>query len=76
VLAMACASMAAFAGQTVPGGKWSWVWTDRAGSGLPMRVYTYRPRQCDTTCPIVIALHGMLAIAALLLVLTAALSAT
>ena len=47
-LAMACASMAAFAGQTVPGGKWSWVWTDKTGSGLPMRVYTYRPRQCDS----------------------------
>ncbi|HLX24672.1 MAG TPA: hypothetical protein VKR38_15100 [Usitatibacter sp.] len=42
----------------VPGGKWSWVWTDKAGTGMPMRVYTYRPRACDTTCPILIALHG------------------
>jgi poly(3-hydroxybutyrate) depolymerase len=24
-----------------------------------MRVYTYRPRSCDSTCPIVIVLHGM-----------------
>ncbi|HEX7605545.1 MAG TPA: hypothetical protein VF348_02460, partial [Usitatibacter sp.] len=48
----------AFAATPVPGGKWSWVWTDAKGAGLPMRVYTYRPRTCDSTCPIVIVLHG------------------
>jgi poly(3-hydroxybutyrate) depolymerase len=52
-----CAIMAK-AATPVPGGKWSWVWTDKAGMNQPMRVYTYRPRACDTTCPILIALHG------------------
>ena len=47
------------AGTPVPGGKWSWVWTDTKGMNVPMRVYTYRPRTCDTTCPILIALHGV-----------------
>jgi poly(3-hydroxybutyrate) depolymerase len=53
-------AIAANAGTPVPGGKWSWVWTDKAGMNQPMRVYTYRPRACDTTCPILIALHGAL----------------
>ena len=57
---MVCASLAAGATTPVPGGKWSWVWTDKAGMNQPMRVYTYRPRACDTTCPILIALHGAL----------------
>jgi poly(3-hydroxybutyrate) depolymerase len=57
---VAFASMAASAATPVPGGKWSWVWTDKAGTGQPMRVYTYRPRTCDSTCPMVITLHGAL----------------
>ncbi len=52
------AAMTASAGTPVPGGKWSWVWTDAKGTGQPMRVYTYRPRACDSTCPMLIALHG------------------
>jgi poly(3-hydroxybutyrate) depolymerase len=60
VVIVSCVATIASAGTPVPGGKWSWVWTDKAGSGQPMRVYTYRPRQCDSTCPIVIALHGAL----------------
>jgi len=53
-------ALGASAKTPVPGGKWSWVWTDKAGTGQPMRVYTYRPRACDSTCPILIALHGAL----------------
>jgi poly(3-hydroxybutyrate) depolymerase len=49
----------AFAATPVPGGKWSWVWKDAKGNAdRPMRVYTYRPRTCDSSCPIVIVLHG------------------
>ena len=54
------AALSATATTPVPGGKWSWVWTDKAGMNQPMRVYTYRPRACDSTCPILIALHGAL----------------
>lgn len=44
----------------VPSGKWSFVFTDRKGhADRPMRVYTYRPRQCDATCPIQFVLHGV-----------------
>jgi poly(3-hydroxybutyrate) depolymerase len=57
VLASLAASTAC-AGTPVPGGKWSFVWTDKKGMDVPMRVYTYRPRTCDSTCPMVIVLHG------------------
>jgi poly(3-hydroxybutyrate) depolymerase len=50
---------AAEAATPVPSGKWSFVFTDRQGlPDRPIRVYTYRPRQCDSTCPMLIALHG------------------
>src|SRR5881394_12937 len=53
------ASAAAFAATPVPSGRWSFVFTDQKGRpDRPIRVFTYRPRQCDTTCPIVIVLHG------------------
>jgi pimeloyl-ACP methyl ester carboxylesterase len=43
----------------VPPGKWSFVFTDQKGfADRPIRVYTYRPRQCESTCPMLIALHG------------------
>jgi poly(3-hydroxybutyrate) depolymerase len=49
----------ALAATPVPSGKWSFVFTDRKGQpDRPIRVYTYRPRQCDSTCPIQIVLHG------------------
>ena len=56
----ALASQLALAATPVPGGKWSFVFTDARGrADRPLRVYTYRPRQCDSTCPIVFVLHGV-----------------
>jgi pimeloyl-ACP methyl ester carboxylesterase len=35
------------------------VFTDQKGRpDRPIRVFTYRPKKCDSTCPIVIVLHG------------------
>jgi poly(3-hydroxybutyrate) depolymerase len=52
-------AFSASAATPVPSGKWSFVFTDKRGQAdRPLRVYTYRPRQCDSTCPIVFALHG------------------
>ena len=57
--ALAFASTAAPAATPVPGGKWSYIFTDAKGrADRPMRVYTYRARKCDSTCPMVIVLHG------------------
>jgi pimeloyl-ACP methyl ester carboxylesterase len=48
-----------FAATPIPPGKWSFVFTDPKGrADRPIRVYTYRPKACDTTCPIQIVLHG------------------
>jgi poly(3-hydroxybutyrate) depolymerase len=59
-IAMALIAASAFAATPVPGGKWSFVFTDAKGrADRPMRVYTYRPRKCDSTCPMVIVLHGV-----------------
>ena len=53
------ASAASPAATPVPSGRWSFVFTDQKGRpDRPIRVFTYRPKQCDTTCPIVIVLHG------------------
>ncbi len=50
---------AAHAATPVPAGKWSFVFTDKKGrADRPMRVYTYRPRQCDEKCPIQFVMHG------------------
>ena len=49
----------ALAATPVPSGKWSFVFTDKRGQAdRPVRVYTYRPRQCDATCPIQFVMHG------------------
>lgn len=59
VVLMAAAA-SAFAATPIPPGKWSFVWKDAKGHPeRPMRVYTYRPRACDSQCPIVIVMHGM-----------------
>lgn len=56
--AAACAG--AMAATPVPSGKWSFVFADKRGhADRPMRVYTYRPRQCDETCPIQFVMHGV-----------------
>ena len=53
------ASSAVVAATPVPSGRWSFVFTDQKGRpDRPIRVFTYRPKQCDETCPIVIVLHG------------------
>ena len=58
-IGMLVASLAAVAATPVPSGRWSFVFTDQKGRpDRPIRVFTYRPKQCDETCPIVIVLHG------------------
>jgi hypothetical protein len=48
-----------FAATPVPSGRWSFVFTDQKGRpDRPIRVFTYRPKKCDSTCPIVFVLHG------------------
>lgn len=50
----------AFAATPIPPGKWSFVWKDAKGHpDRPIRVYTYRPRDCDTKCPIQFVMHGV-----------------
>jgi poly(3-hydroxybutyrate) depolymerase len=52
-------SFAAAAATPVPSGRWSFVFTDQKGRpDRPIRVFTYRPKRCDSTCPILIVLHG------------------
>lgn len=52
-------ALAAEAATPVPSGRWSFVFTDQKGRpDRPIRVFTYRAKACDTTCPIVIVLHG------------------
>lgn len=49
-----------FAATPVPNGKWSFVWKDEKGHpDRPIRVYTYRPRACDASCPMVIVMAGL-----------------
>src|SRR5438552_15571099 len=56
---MLAVALPALAATPIPPGKWSFVWTDAKGrADRPMRVYTYRPRKCDSTCPMVFVLHG------------------
>ena len=50
----------AFEATPVPPGKWSFVWKDAKGHpDRPMRVYTYRPRACEASCPMVIVMAGL-----------------
>jgi len=56
---MVAVALPVAAATPVPSGKWSFVFTDKRGQAdKPLRVYTYRPRQCDSTCPMVFAMHG------------------
>ena len=57
---LAGVAVSAQAKTEIPPGKWSFVFTDAKGhADRPMRVYTYRPRKCDTKCPIVFVMHGL-----------------
>jgi poly(3-hydroxybutyrate) depolymerase len=59
VLLVGSTAWPALAATPIPPGKWSFVFTDAKGrADRPIRVYTYRPRQCDTRCPIVFVMHG------------------
>jgi poly(3-hydroxybutyrate) depolymerase len=43
----------------IPSGRWSFVFTDARGRpDRPIRVYTYRPRKCDSTCPLLFIVAG------------------
>src|SRR5437868_6040801 len=63
LLAGAVAMMAAslsFAATPIPDGRWRFQWVDPKGyPDRPFDVYTYRPKRCDTKCPIVFVLHGV-----------------
>jgi len=49
-----------FAATPVPPGRWSFPWKDAKGHpDRPIRVYTYRPRACDASCPMVIVMAGV-----------------
>src|SRR5258708_4830409 len=59
VAMLASVAMPAFAATPIPPGKWSFIFNDQKGrADRPIRVYTYRPKACDTTCPIQFVLHG------------------
>lgn len=63
VMALAAVAMAAGIGHAatpIPPGKWSFVFKDAKGHpDRPIRVYTFRPRTCDTKCPIVFVMAGV-----------------
>jgi pimeloyl-ACP methyl ester carboxylesterase len=60
VVAIVAGGMAdSFAATPVPSGRWSFVFNDAKGRpDRPIRVYTYRPRKCDSSCPILFAMSG------------------
>ena len=53
------AMLPASAATPVPSGRWSFVFNDAKGRpDRPIRVYTYRPKKCDSTCPMVFVMSG------------------
>src|SRR5258708_17863183 len=59
VAMVASMALPSFAATPIPPGKWSFIFTDQKGrADRPIRVYTYRPKACETTCPIQFVLHG------------------
>jgi len=53
------AAIPALAATQVPSGRWSFVFTDQKGrADRPIRVYTYRGKKCDSTCPILFLMSG------------------
>lgn len=56
----ALAAQAVLAATPVPGGRWSFMFNDARGRpDRPVKVYTYRPRKCDSTCPIMFVMAGV-----------------
>jgi hypothetical protein len=59
LVAMASVAVPALAATPIPSGKWSFVFTDAQGrADRPIRVYTYRGRNCDSKCPMQFVMHG------------------
>lgn len=58
--ALLLAASICLAATPVPSGKWRWEFKDMKGRvDRPIRVYTYRPKACDSRCPIMFVMHGM-----------------
>lgn len=61
-LVLAVLALSAFPAQAataIPAGEASFVFSDALGQpDRPVRVFTYRPTQCDTKCPIQFVMHG------------------
>lgn len=58
--AAAWAAGCAIASTPIPNGNWSFTFVDQKGRpDRPIRVYTYRPRSCDTKCPIQFVIAGV-----------------
>jgi poly(3-hydroxybutyrate) depolymerase len=54
------AAQAVLASTPVPSGRWSFMFEDPKGRpDRPVKVYTYRPRKCDSTCPILFVMAGV-----------------
>ena len=50
----------AMAATPIPDGKWRFQFVDKRGQAdRPLDVYTYRPKRCDSKCPIVFVMHGV-----------------
>ena len=54
-------AQAAWSATPIPDGRWRFQWADAKGghADRPMDVYTYRPKRCDSKCPIVFVMHGV-----------------
>jgi hypothetical protein len=54
------ATLPAYAATPIPPGKWRFDFVDAKGrADRPIRVWTYRPRKCDTRCPIQFVMAGV-----------------
>ena len=54
------AATSAWSATPIPDGRWRFQFVDAKGRpDRPLDVYTYRPRKCDTRCPIVFVMHGL-----------------
>src|SRR3982751_1774637 len=57
VLGVATSALAA---TPIPDGRWRFQFVDTRGQpDRPLDVYTYRPRRCDSKCPIVFVMAGV-----------------